>query len=114
MPIKYRDGKITCDTDGLTIRFYYFPWGDKRVLYQSIREVRQFRLDRGVFSGRFRTWGSGDLVHWFNLDPARHQKKVGFVLDLGRRFRPVVTPDDPEALRRIFEEEGLALTEGIG
>ena len=51
---------------------------------------------------RWRLWGSGDFVHWWNLDPNRPRKQAALVLDVGRRVRPTITPDDPEAVERIL------------
>ena len=39
MPELYQDKWITCTGDALSIRGYYFPWGTKRIPYQSIRSV---------------------------------------------------------------------------
>jgi hypothetical protein len=67
----YDDGLIACDDDGIVIRRYY-PWGDKRVAYGSIASVA--RLTLSPLRGQWRIWGSGDLVHWWNLDHRRPQK----------------------------------------
>lgn len=53
---------------------------------------------------RWRIWGSGDFVHWCNLDPSRTRKEVALVLDLGRRVRPTITPDEPEVVERILRD----------
>jgi Bacterial PH domain len=98
--VLYDDGKISCDATGLTIRWYYL-WGAKRIPYRSIRAVR--RLSLGTMR-RWRIWGSGDLVHWWNLDRRRPHKDVALVLDVGGRVRPTITPDDPEAVERVLLE----------
>lgn len=63
-------------------------------------------------TGRWRVWGSGDLVHWFNLDPGRRHKRQAFVVDLGRRAKPVVTPDYPDAFRAAMEAAGIPISTG--
>ena len=98
----YRDRWIECTSEGLRIRGYYFPWGTKQIPYPSIRSVR--RVEMGAFSGRGRIWGTGDFRYWASLDPARRHKKVGLVLDLGRRVRPFITPDDPAAVEAAIRE----------
>jgi hypothetical protein len=98
--VLYDDGRIACDEIGLTIRWYYL-WGSKRIPYRSIRSVE--RLALGV--RRWRIWGSGDLVHWWNLDRTRPGKKVALALDVGRRVRPTITPDEPEQVERILREQ---------
>lgn len=52
--------------------------------------------------GRGRIWGSGDFVHWWNLDPTRPHKSVALVLDVGGRVRPTITPDDPERVAQLL------------
>jgi hypothetical protein len=58
-------------------------------------------------TGRWRTWDSGDLIHWFNLDPGRRHKQRAFIIDLGRRAKPVITPDDPDAFRAALVAAGI-------
>lgn len=99
----YDDGTIRCDEQAVTIRRYY-PWGAKRIPYTSIEGVQRLPLT-GVNSGRrWRIWGSGDLRHWWNFDPHRPRKDTALVLDVGRRMRPTITPDDPDAVERVLAE----------
>jgi hypothetical protein len=97
----YDDGRVLCDDEGLTIRFYYL-WGAKRIPYRRIRAATSFRL--GALRGKWRIWGSGDLTHWYNLDPQRPKKDVGIDLDVGRHVHPCVTPDDAPSVLRIITE----------
>jgi hypothetical protein len=97
----YDDGRVMCDGDGVVLRWYYL-WGAKRIPYRAIRAVQEFDL-RPV-RGKWRIWGSGDFVHWYNLDPGRPNKQKGIELDVGGRVRPTMTPDDPEAVARILAE----------
>jgi hypothetical protein len=99
--VLYDDGRIACDDAGITIRWYYL-WGAKRIPYDTIRSVTERPLT-GV-RGRWRIWGSGDLVHWYNFDPRRPDKQLALELDVGRRVKPTITPDEPETVRRILDE----------
>ncbi|HEX5268050.1 MAG TPA: hypothetical protein VFW24_14890 [Acidimicrobiales bacterium] len=101
--LPYDDGRISCDDHGLRVAWYY-PWGTKRIPYASIRGVSDLRLSGANRLRRWRIWGSGDFVHWWNLDPGRPKKSVALVLDTGGRIRPTITPDDPDAVRRIVTE----------
>lgn len=92
----YRDRWIECDADGLRIRGYYVPWGTKRIRYGSIRSVR--RVDLGVLTGRGRIWGTANPRYWASFDPGRPNKQVGLILDLGGFVRPLITPEDPDAV----------------
>ena len=99
--ILYDDGRVACDEEGLSIRWYYL-WGRKRILYAAIRSARTFPL-RPV-RGKWRLWGSGDFTHWYNLDWNRPRKETGIEIDAGGRVRPCITPDDPEAVAQIISE----------
>jgi hypothetical protein len=99
----YDDGGVACDRDGLIIRRYN-PWGAKRVAYASIKGVTELPLTGKDKVRKWRIWGSGDFVHWWNRDTRRPKKKVALVLDVGRRVRPTITPDDPQTVERIIKE----------
>ena len=101
----YDDGRIACDDDSVIIRWYY-PWGHKRIPFSAIRSVKTYPL-RPV-RGQWRLWGSGDLVHWYNLDGKRPNKETGIELDTGGRVRPCITPDDAETVTRIIGEHVAA------
>lgn len=95
----YDDGRITCDDDGITIRWYYL-WGAKHIPYKAIRSATTYQLT--PLRGKRRLWGSSDFKHWYNLDGSRPGKETGIELDLGRSFLPCITPDDVEAVSKII------------
>ena len=101
----YDDGRVACDDAGITIRWYY-PWGAKHVPYDRIRSATVFELS--PVRGQWRIWGSGDFVHWYNLDPGRTRKQRGIELDVGGRVRPRITPDDVDAVARILDDHRAA------
>jgi len=99
----YDDGRISCDETSVRIGWYYL-WGAKRIPYTSIQSVEKLPLTGASRMRRWRIWGSGDFVHWWNLDPDRTKKSVALVLHVGRRVRPTITPDEPETVERILRE----------
>jgi hypothetical protein len=105
----YDDGKIACTDSELVIRNYYFPFGTKRIPYAAIREVRQVPLR---IWGKGRIWGSGDFVHWFNLDPGRPRKDTALVIHTDNRMRPVITPDDPARVAAELTAQSVTVTTG--
>jgi hypothetical protein len=107
-PAGYRDPLISIQDGTLVIRRYHFPTGTKRIRLAEITRVEEYAM--GKATGRWRTWGSGDLVHWFNLDPGRRHKRQAFIIDLGRRAKPVVTPDDPDAFRAALAATGIPIS----
>ncbi len=83
----------------LTIRRYFLPvGGSKRIGLGTIRLADERRLGR--FSGRWRLWGTSTPSHWLNQDIGRHRKDIAFVLDVGKRVKPVVTPTTPRPSER--------------
>jgi hypothetical protein len=111
-PPQYDDGRIACGDSALSIRMYYFPFGTKRIPYDRIRSARRFSMGPGITTGRWRIWGSGDFVHWFNLDPKRPNKTAGLELDLGKRAIPVITPDDVESVVAVLAAHGVQIEQG--
>ena len=105
----YDDGKIACTDTELLIRHYYFPAGTKRVPYAAIKEVRRVPLR---LAGKWRIQGSGDFVHWFNLDVGRPRKDTAFVIYLDGHVRPVITPDRPDQVEAELAAHGVNITAG--
>ena len=102
----YSDPRIEAGPDGLRLRHYYLPFGDKRIAWDAIHSVG--RVDIGALRGRLRIWGTANPRYWANLDPGRPRKKKGFVLDLGRRVHPFITPDDPAAFEAALGDHSDA------
>jgi hypothetical protein len=100
----YDDGKIVCRANRLEIHSYYFPFGTKSVSYTQIKGLQRIEI-RGPFSGKWRIWGTGNPRYWANLDTKRPNKKAGFVVDLGRKVSPIITPDDPDAFETVLREQ---------
>ncbi len=96
MTDSYDDGTIVCGPDGLEIHSYYFPFGTKSIPYSQIQGLQRIEVT-GVMSGKWRLWGTGNPRYWANLDMRRPKKKAAFVVDLGRKVSPFITPDMPDA-----------------
>ncbi|HUZ42493.1 MAG TPA: hypothetical protein VMU68_14005 [Acidimicrobiales bacterium] len=97
----YREKGIVCRSNVLEIRHYY-SWGSKTVPYHSIVGVQRVTLS--TMKGRGRIWGTANMGYWTNLDTRRPTKKEGLILDLGKRVKPFITPDDPERVEAIIRE----------
>jgi hypothetical protein len=102
----YRDPRIEADANGLKIKHYYVPFGAKHVAWNDIQGVGRIKLS--TLGGRLRVWGTSNPRYWTNLDPRRPVKKQGFVIDLGRRVRPFITPDDPAAFEAAVRSHSSA------
>lgn len=101
--VLYNDGLVELDQEGVTIRRFYFPWaGSKRIQYTDIQDVQCRSM--GVWTGKGRLWGSGDLRHWAPLDLRRPKKDTAIILDLGKFVRPVFSPDDPARVMTLVRQ----------
>lgn len=97
----YREKRLVFDGRQVTVHHYYFPFGAKHIDYGSIRQARVTKPARN------RLWGSSDFVRWYNLDVGRPRKTTAIELDLGRRCKPVITPDDPEQVLAELRGAGV-------
>jgi len=96
---EYADRWIRCDPTGIAVRGYYLPWGTKHIPYAAVRSLE--RVDLSAARGRGRIWGTANPAYWANFDPQRPHKSTGLILDLGRRVKPFLTPDDPVAFEAV-------------
>jgi hypothetical protein len=109
--VSYDDGGVACTADALVIRRYYFPFGNKSIRYVKIDQAQRVPLT--FMSGRWRIWGSGDFVHWFNLDSGRPDKNEAFIINVrGSVFKPVITPRDPDSVAAELTSHGVNVTAG--
>jgi hypothetical protein len=107
----YNDGKIECTPTTLRIHGYYFPYGTKDVPYTSVKGLRRFEMS--TLRGKGRIWGTGNFKYWANLDVRRPQKSVGFIVDVGKKVQPFITPDNPDAFESVLRERaGLGPSSG--
>lgn len=58
----------------------------------------------GWLTGKVRLWESSVPRTWLPLDLGRPRKQTILVLDLGRRVRPALTPDEPDRVAALIRE----------
>jgi hypothetical protein len=97
----YQDNGIICGDSALELRHYYL-WGSKKVRYSSIANVQRVTLT--ALKGKARIWGTANMEYWANLDTKRMSKKEGLVLDLGKRVKAFITPDDCDRVEALIRE----------
>lgn len=102
MTALYADAGLALDEDGITIKRYYFPFANaKRIAYSDIQGIKTQQM--GWASGKGRLWGATDPRYWFPLDVRRGRKSTLLVIDVGRRVRACITPDDTAAVVKILK-----------
>jgi hypothetical protein len=98
----FKEEGMTCDETSVTLRRYY-PWGPKTIPFSSIKAVQRVTLSPS--RGRARLWGSANIHLWANLDTKRTRKREGLILNVGKRVKPFITPDDTDTLENLLREK---------
>jgi hypothetical protein len=105
--VDYDDGLIACSDDTLVIRRYGTLLRAKKIPYTQIRGVTQIGLGS---VRRWRLWGTTKPGLWFNLDWNRRHKSVALLVDIGKRVKPVITPDDPQRVIAVLRQHSVSVT----
>lgn len=104
MQTLYREKSLLITDEGITIFKYYFPLGQPKQISWS--EVKSIKLERlTLFTGKLRAWGMELKPYWFNFG-WRADKDFMFVIDSGSFFKAAITPDNVDAVKKVFEEQG--------
>ncbi|BBZ36669.1 hypothetical protein [Mycolicibacterium confluentis] len=99
----YDDGLVQLDQHAITLRRYHFPSGTSKVI--PVSTVRGYQAEPlGLFTQRFRIWGSSDLRRWLPLDVWRPIKSTLVTLDVPGRTKPAFTPLRPEEFLEMLDE----------
>jgi hypothetical protein len=105
MTILYEDQYLVCDDDAITLHWYYFPIGSKRIPYSKIRSVKEQEIN--FWTGAGRIWGMGLTPEWFPFDPKRPGKTKCIIIDEGEWVKSVITPEEHERVLQILQERTL-------
>ncbi|MBU9767181.1 hypothetical protein FR943_25540 [Mycobacterium sp. TNTM28] len=100
----YDDGLIQLDREAITLRRYHFPSGTSKVI--PLRDIKGYRATPlGLFTQRFRLWGSSDLRRWLPLDVHRPLRSTLITLDVrGTYPKPAFTPVRPDEFVARLDE----------
>ena len=104
MSDSYDDGLVQLDRAAITLRRYHFPSGTAKVI--TLDAIRGYKAeDLGLFTHRFRIWGSSDFRRWLPLDISRPFKSKLITLDVpGTRPSPAFTPVRPDEFTALLDE----------
>ncbi|CAJ1578549.1 hypothetical protein [[Mycobacterium] wendilense] len=96
---------VQLDRHAITLRRYHFPSGTAKVI--PVASIRGYTAEPlGLFTQRFRIWGSSDLNlrRWLPLDIWRPIKSTLVTLDIGARQQPAFTPLRPKEFLAMLDE----------
>ena len=105
----YDDDAVTLDETGITVKNYYLPGRPRTIRYNDI--VHAEIIDLGFGTGRHQLVGIGPLRPrlFFHWDRKRSTKSHGISLDLGRRLRLAITPDEPARVLAYVRSHAFTL-----
>ncbi len=99
----YDDGLVQLDRTAITLCRYHFPSGTAKVI--ALSAIRGYKAEKlGLFTQRFRIWGSSDLRRWLPLDISRPLKSTLITLDVpGTWPSPAFTPAHPDEFIALLD-----------
>jgi len=99
----YDDGLVQLDRTAITLRRYHFPSGTSKVI--ALDTIHGYKAESlGLFTQRFRIWGSSDFRRWLPLDISRPFKSTLITLDVpGTRPSPAFTPARPDEFTALLD-----------
>ncbi|WP_292466182.1 hypothetical protein [Methanolobus sp.] len=105
----YSDKLLDVDDKGIRIKNYYFPLGQaKFVKFQDIfkMEKRQPTLT----TGKWRIWGSSNLITWFPLDWSRPKREFIFFIQMATQSTRIgFTVEDSKAFIEAIDSKGIRI-----
>jgi hypothetical protein len=99
----YDDGLVQLDRTAITLCRYHFPSGTAKVI--ALSAIRGYKAEKlGLFTQRFRIWGSSDFRRWLPLDISRPLKSTLITLDVpGTWPSPAFTPAHPDEFTALLD-----------
>lgn len=100
----YDDGLVQLDRAAITLRRYHFPSGTSKVI--ALDTIRGYKAEKlGLFTQRFRIWGSSDFRRWLPLDVQRPLRSTLIILDVpGTWPTPAFTPARADEFTALLDE----------
>lgn len=97
----YEEPTLRIDSGSITIKRYYFPlFSSKTIQFAAIESIA---VRPTTFWTQWRIWGSSNLTNWLPLDTARPKKHQLIELNIGKRIRPTITPDNPDRVASLLQ-----------
>ena len=105
--MRYKDHLIEINDLYLILFHYYFPSGrEKRISLTQIEKILIYPCN--VLTGKWRIWGSGNLITWFPLDIKRMKRdKVFYMILKNQRVRIGFTFENFDMVYSILSEKGF-------
>ena len=108
--VVYLDKLVEITDNSILFRWYYFPFGSKRVILSDIDHIVEKKPT--LWSGKWRIHGTGDFKTWFPCDWKRPIRDRIFIISFHNKWKRIgFTVEDSETVAKIFKDKEL-LREG--
>ncbi len=102
----YSDKLVEITEDSILFRWYYFPFGRRRVALSKIDRI--VVMEPSLLGGKWRIHGTSDFKTWFPCDWKRPTRDKIFVATLRNKWMRIgFTVEDSEKVQKILEEKKL-------
>jgi len=107
--IIYSDKLVDVFDNGIRLKEYYFPSAKaKFVKFSEILKIT--KKQPTLLNGKWRYWGTGDLITWFPSDWDRPKRDLIFFIRLAtQKTRIGFTGENTEAFIEAIESEGMEI-----
>ena len=108
--LAYTDSLVDITEDAISFKNYYYPSSNTKVLsFSDVSNVRVAKPTLG--NGKWRLWGTGNIVTWFPKDFERPSRSdIFFVKPQGAWITIGFTVENAAAVKEILSRKGLLST----
>ena len=99
----YKDKLVEIDDESILVRNYYYPFGDKRVNFNSIESIIVQKTT--LLTGKYRYYGSGDFRTWFPPDNRSSRDKIFTIIIKNKWWRIGLTVEDSDAVLNLLKSK---------
>ena len=107
LTVLYKDSLVIVTDESIELKNYYFPFGKSKNVY--FKEIEWFKTTvPNLRTGKYRWWGTGDLVSWFPMDDKRQNRDFIFILkSYKQKIKICFTVEDSSKVIGIFNEKNI-------
>lgn len=98
----YSDKLVEITNDSILVKNYYYPFGDKRVDFNTIESITVQKAT--LLSGKYRCYGTGDFRVWFPPDNRSSRDKIFLITIKKKWWRIGLTVENSQAVLDLFKK----------
>eukprot|EP01023_Acetabularia_acetabulum_P000131 TRINITY_DN10061_c0_g1_i1.p1 TRINITY_DN10061_c0_g1~~TRINITY_DN10061_c0_g1_i1.p1 ORF type:complete len:128 (+),score=28.26 TRINITY_DN10061_c0_g1_i1:52-435(+) len=103
---EFTSGSIKLDGEKISVNWYYFPAGTKKIRYDQVVKARKMKWSGGPGHKLLTTkhWGMAVSKVWWHLDWGRMGRQNFVEIDTGSWLKIGLTCDDCDGLAKQLEK----------